>query len=135
VLAIVMALVLNARLRGSTIFLYIYAIPLGVSDLAAGLVWEAVFKQTGFLNTFLQQLGLIERPYVFLSTEHQGWMIAAIVLAEMWRATSIVMVIVVSGLQGIPRDYLEAGEIFGANLWQRLRYVILPMLSRACRSR
>jgi multiple sugar transport system permease protein len=128
VLAIVMALVLNARLRGSTIFLYIYAIPLGISDLAAGLVWEAIFKQTGFLNTFLQQLGLIERPYVFLSRENQGWMIAAVVLAEMWRATSIVMVIVVSGLQGIPRDYLEAGEIFGANLWQRLRHVILPML-------
>jgi multiple sugar transport system permease protein len=55
-------------------------------------------------------------------------MIAIIVLAEVWRATSIVMVIVVAGLQAIPRDYLEAGEVFGASLWQRLRHIILPLL-------
>ena len=128
VLAIIMALVLQAKLRGNTIFLYIYAIPLGISDLAAGLVWVTIFTQRGYLNTFLQQLGLIDQPYVFLSAENQHWMIVAIVLAEVWRATSIVMVIVVSGLQAIPGEYLEAGELFGANLWQRLRYITLPLL-------
>jgi multiple sugar transport system permease protein len=55
-------------------------------------------------------------------------MILAIVLAEVWRATSIVMVIVVAGLQGIPKDYIEAGQVFGANLWQRIRFIILPRL-------
>jgi multiple sugar transport system permease protein len=128
VLAITMALVLQAQLRGNTIFLYIYAIPLGISELAAGLVWVTIFTQRGYLNTFLQQLGLIDQPYVFLSTENQHWLIVAIVLAEIWRATSIVMVIVVSGLQAIPREYLEAGELFGANLWQRLRHITLPLL-------
>lgn len=127
-LAIIMALVLQAQLRGNSIFLYIYAIPLGVSDLAAGLVWVSIFTQRGFLNTFLQQLGLIDQPYIFLSNDTKHWMIVAIVLAEVWRATSIVMVIVVSGLQAIPRDYLEAGELFGASLWQRLRHIILPLL-------
>ncbi len=128
VLAITMALVLQSRLRGNTIFLYIYAIPLGISDLAAGLVWVTIFTQRGYLNTFLQQLGLIDQPYIFLSADRQHWMIVAIVLAEVWRATSIVMVIVVSGLQAIPHEYLEAGELFGANLWQRLRHIILPLL-------
>jgi len=128
VLAIIMALVLQAELRGNTIFLYIFAIPLGISDLAAGLVWVSIFTQRGFLNSFLQQVGLIERPFIFLSADHQHWMIIAIVLAEIWRATSIVMVIVVSGLQAVPREYLEAGELFGANLWQRLRHIILPLL-------
>ena len=55
-------------------------------------------------------------------------MLTAIVLAEVWRATAIVMVIVVAGLQAIPRDYIEAGQVFGASLWQRLRYIILPLL-------
>jgi multiple sugar transport system permease protein len=128
VLAIVMALVLQSQLKGSTLLLYIYAIPLGISDLAAGLVWVSIFTQRGFLNTFLQKLGLIDQPFIFLSAQHQNWMIVAIVLAEVWRATSIVMVIVVSGLQAIPRDYLEAGELFGASLWQRLRHIILPLL-------
>lgn len=109
-------------------FLYIYAIPLGISDLAAGLVWLSFFTQRGFINSFLVGAGIIEQPFIFIQASNTGWMIFAIVLAEVWRATAIVMVIVVSGLQSIPRDYLEAGEIFGAGLWQRIRHIILPLL-------
>lgn len=127
-LAIVMALVLQERLRGNSIFLYIFAIPLGVSDLAAGLIFFWIFTQSGYLNSFLDTVGLIDKPFIFIGASKEAWMIFAIVLAEVWRATSIVMVIVVSGLQAIPRDFLEAGQLFGASLWQRLRYVILPLL-------
>ncbi|GIL12821.1 MAG: hypothetical protein BroJett038_15410 [Chloroflexota bacterium] len=128
VLAIVMALVLQSQIRGSTIFLYIFTLPLGISDLASGILWYSIFTQRGFLNSFLVSTGLLDQPFIFIQAGNQGWMIAAIVLAEVWRATSIVMVIVVSGLQAISRDVIEAGEVFGANLWQRLRYIILPML-------
>ena len=128
ILAIIMALVLQAQIRGSSLFLYIFAIPLGISDLAAGIVWYSVFTQRGFLNSFLVSTGLRDSPFVFIQAGNEGWMIAAIVLAEVWRATSIVMIIVVSGLQALPRDYVEAGQVFGANLLQRLRYIILPLL-------
>jgi multiple sugar transport system permease protein len=128
VLAIIMALVLQTQIRGSGLFLYIYAIPLGVSDLVSGILWFAIFTQRGFLNSFLVSAGIIDRPYIFIQAANIEWMIFIIVLAEIWRATSIVMVIVVSGLQAIPRDYLEAGEVFGAGLWNRLRYIILPLL-------
>ncbi len=128
ILAITMSLVLQSQIKGANFFLYVYAIPLGVSDLAAGLLWYSIFTQSGFLNSFLVSSGLIDRPFIFIQAGNNGWMIAAIVLAEVWRATSIVMVIVVSGLQAIPRDYLEAGEVFGAGLWSRLRYIILPLL-------
>ena len=127
-LAITMALVLQTRLKFNTVWLYIYSIPLGVSDLAAGLVWYSVFTQSGFLNSALETLGIIDSPITFISSENRHYIILAIVLAEVWRATSIVMVIVVSGLQAIPTELLEAGEMFGANLWQRLRYIILPLL-------
>ncbi len=128
VLAFIMALVLQQRLRGNTIFLYIYSIPLATSDLAVGLVWLSVFTESGWLNSFLQGMGLINSPITYLSNETKYWMIIAIVLAEVWRATSIVMVIIVSGLQAVPTEYLEAAELFGANMWQRIRYVILPLL-------
>ncbi len=127
-LAIIMALVLEARPRFTTTFLYIYSIPLGISDLAAGLVWYSIFTQRGFLNSLLEQLGIIDQPFIFISNQNREWIIIAIVLAEVWRATSIVMVIVVSGLQAIPGELLEAGQLFGANLWQRLRHIILPLL-------
>jgi len=128
VLAMSMALVVNAKLKFSGLWLYIYAIPLGISELAAGIIWYAVFTQQGWLNSFLQGLGVVERPFIFLSYENQGWLIFAIVLAEAWRATSIVMVILVAGLQGIPRDYLEAADVFGASSWQKVTRVILPLL-------
>lgn len=128
VLAIIMALVLQSQVRGSSMFLYIYAIPLGISDLVAGILWFAIFTQRGFLNSLMVSAGLIDLPFIFIRAENISWMISIIVLAEIWRATSIVMIIVVSGLQAIPKDYLEAGEVFGASMWQRLRHIILPLL-------
>ena len=126
--AMAMALVVHARLKFSGMWLYIYAIPLGISELAAGITWYAIFTQQGWFNSFLQQLGFIDRPFIFLSYENRGWLITAIVLAEAWRATSIIMVILVAGLQGIPQDYLEAADVFGATFGQKVTRVILPML-------
>lgn len=128
VLAMVMALVIQAQLRFNTFILYIFAIPLGVSDLAVGILWFAIFTQNGLLNSFLQTVGAIETASPWLTADSRNWILVAIWLAEVWRATSIVMVIVVSGLQAISSEVLEAAEVFGANLWQRLRYVILPLL-------
>jgi multiple sugar transport system permease protein len=128
ILAIVMALVVQADTKASSFFLYVFTIALGVSDLAVGIVWYAIFTQLGFLNSILQSLGLIDSPITYLSAARQYWIIIAVILAELWRATAIVMVIVVAGMQAISREVLEAAEVFGANLWQRIRYVILPLL-------
>jgi multiple sugar transport system permease protein len=128
VLAIIMALIIQANPRGSGLFLYIFSIALGVSDLAVGIVWYSIFTQLGFLNSILQALGLINAPITYLSAQTRHWIIIAVVLAEIWRATAIVMVIVVAGMQAISREVLEAAEVFGANLWQRVRFVILPLL-------
>ncbi len=127
ILALIMALLMMERLRGSDILAYVYSIPLAISDLAAGLIWFSIFTERGFLNSLLYSLGLLERPYLFLNYQSY-WPLVAIVLAEVWRATSIVFVILVAGLQSIPRDYIEAAEVFGANWFQRVRRVILPML-------
>jgi multiple sugar transport system permease protein len=50
------------------------------------------------------------------------------VIAEAWRATSIIMIILVAGLQSIPREFLEAADVYGATTWQKIRRVVLPML-------
>lgn len=128
VLAIIMALVIQADLKGSGLFLYVFSIALGVSDLAVGILWYSIFTQSGYLNSILQGLGLIDAPIIYLSADTRYWILIAIWLAEMWRATAIVMVIVVAGMQAISREVLEAAEVFGATLWQRIRYVILPLL-------
>jgi multiple sugar transport system permease protein len=128
VLALAMALVINARLKGSGLWLYIYALPLGISELAAGIVWVSIFTQTGWLNSILQTVGIIDRPIIWQSAGSQWLLILLVVVAEAWRATSIIMIILVAGLQSIPPEYLEAAEVYGATTWQKVRRVILPML-------
>ncbi len=128
VLAIVMALVIQSRIRFNLVFLAIFAIPLAASDLAVGIVWSSIFTQNGFLNSLLYTFGLISSPQPYLTAATRHWILVAVWIAEVWRATSLVMVIVVSGLQAISQEVLEAAELFGASLWQRVRYVILPLL-------
>src|SRR5689334_19448010 len=117
VLALIMALIINTGLKGAGAFLYIWTIPLAISDLAAGIVWLAIFTERGYINSLLKQLGLIQTPISFLSFENPTTVFVAVVIAELWRATSIVMVILVAGLQVIPKTYSEAAEIFGASPW------------------
>lgn len=127
-LALAMAVLASSRLRFTAALLYIWSIPLAVSDLAAGLVWLAVFTSHGYLNSILQQLHLIAHPIGFLDYNSLGTLIAAVVIAEVWRSVSIVMVVIMSGLSGIPIDLSEAAEVLGADGWHRFLHVTLPLL-------
>jgi len=128
ILALIMSLVLMSGLRGTGLLLYAWAIPLGISDLAAGLVWLAIFTDLGYINSVLVNLGLSDTGYSFLSYEHPLSIFLAVAVAETWRATALVMVILLAGLQVIPKEFGEAAEVFGATSWQRIRHVTLPLL-------
>ena len=128
VMALSMASIVTKLERSRNSILYIFTIPLGLSDLAAGIIWLAIFEQSGFLNSMLVGLGLVERPILFLGYQNLWVIFAAVVLAELWRATAIVMVILVSGIGLIPREYYEAAEVFGAGAWKRFWRVTLPLL-------
>ena len=127
-LAMSMALVINAQLKGQGLWLYVYALPLGISELAAGIVWVSIFTQSGWLNSVLMGIGILERPITWQSAETPWLLIGIVVIAEAWRATSIIMIILVAGLQSIPREFLEAADVYGASTWQKIRRVVLPML-------
>lgn len=127
-MALLMAKLVTAINAGRDIFLYIFTIPLGISDLAAGLIWLAIFEQSGYLNTFLFKFGLIEQPNVLLGYQSTWLILFAVILAEIWRATAIMLVILVAGMGLIPKEYDEAAEVFGASPWQRFTKITLPLL-------
>jgi multiple sugar transport system permease protein len=128
VLALAMAMMLQHIRGGRDIVLWIWSIPLGISDLAAGLVWLAILTDKGYLNTILFNVGVLSGPQSWLSYETPVTLLAAIVVAELWRATAIVLVILVAGVQLIPKEYGEAADVFGATPWQRFTRVTLPLL-------
>jgi multiple sugar transport system permease protein len=130
-LALGMALLVNAKLHGRGLLLYIFLLPLAISDLAAGIVWSSMFTENGYLNTVLEKVGLIDQPFIWIDPRHRGLLLLTVVTAEVWRSTALIMVILVAGLQGIPRDYGEAAEVFGAGFFRRIWHVTLPMLKPA----
>lgn len=134
VTALFIALLVNTGFKGSRFFLYICTIPLGIADLAAGLIWLSIFAQHGYLNSALYGLGIIDKPIYFISYQNISFVFWAIVIAEHWRATAIVLVNLVAGLQMISKDYLEAAEVLGARPLQKLWHVILPLLKPAIQS-
>jgi multiple sugar transport system permease protein len=127
-LALGMAMMLRHLHRGRDIVLWIWSIPLGISDLAAGLVWLAILTDRGYLNTILNAVGLIHGPQSWLTYETPVALFAAIVVAEAWRATAIVLVILVAGVQLVPKEYAEAADVFGASPWQRFIRITMPLL-------
>ena len=127
-LALGMAMMLRHVQRGRDIVLWVWSIPLGISDLAAGLVWLAILTDRGYLNTLLFHLGVIAAPQSWLTYETPSALLIAIVIAELWRATAIVLVILAAGVQLVPKEYNEAAEVFGATPWQRFVRITLPLL-------
>jgi multiple sugar transport system permease protein len=126
--ALGMAVMLQKVTKGRDIVLWIWTIPLGISDLAAGIVWLSIFTERGYLNSALMAMGFISAPVSYLTYETPIALFAAVVLAEVWRATAIVFIILVSGIQLVPKEYGEAAEVFGASAWTRFVKITLPLL-------
>lgn len=127
-LALLMATMVNRMQKGRDLILYIWTIPLGISDLAAGIIWLAIFEQSGFLNSMLDAVGVIDKPANLLTYQNPWIVFLAIALAEIWRATAIMLVILVAGIGLIPKEYYEAAEVFGASKWKQFLRITLPLL-------
>ncbi|BAA29092.1 carbohydrate ABC transporter permease [Pyrococcus horikoshii] len=134
VLALILALAVNRTFKGRDLAIYALVIPLTISDVAAGLIWYTMLADYGFINKLFLNLGLLSNPIHFFGYEYRTMEFLAIVIAEVWRATAIVFVIILAGLQMISREYLEAAEVFGAGYWTRLRKIVIPMLKPSIQS-
>jgi multiple sugar transport system permease protein len=133
-IALALAMLLGKVERGRMAHLYVWTVPLGISDLAAGIVWLAILTDRGYLNTALNAIGAIDGPTTWLSIRTPIALFACVIVAEIWRATAIVLVILVAGVQLIPKEYNEAAEVFGANAWTRFVRITLPLLKPSLQS-
>jgi multiple sugar transport system permease protein len=122
------AVLMNRKLPGRSIFRAMYFIPVVTSWVAVALVWRWLFNPTfGLVNTLLGFIGIAGPAWLF----DPNWAMPAVVLTSVWKDTGFVMIILLAGLQGIPREFEEAASIDGATAFQRLVHVKLPLLSPA----
>lgn len=123
---LLVALALNQRIRGRTIYRAAYFTPVITATVAAGVVWGLLFDPvSGMVNIQLRTLG-IEGPRWLSDPD---WALPAIVIVGVWKRLGFTMAIYLAGLQTIPKSYTEAAAIDGAGAWQRFRHITWPLLT------
>jgi multiple sugar transport system permease protein len=125
VISLLLAVLLNRKIRGLGIFRTIYFLPTVTSAVATALVWNMIYgRDTGILNFILESFGFA--PICWLCTDHA---MMSVVIVNVWGAIGEGMIIFLAGLTAIPRDYYEAAELDGANDLQQFFRVTLPLVT------
>lgn len=126
-LGLVMAVLVNQKLRGTTLFRIIYFIPVVTSIVVVSILWRFMYQPDGIINSFIDTL-------TFGAWDGIAWLnnpttaLPAIIVLSIWQAVGFHMIIWLSGLQTIPEELYEAAGIDGAGPWQQFKNVTWPGL-------
>jgi len=125
-LALGIASILSRPFRGRSIFATIAILPIGIATVVAGFTFSQIFPGTGsgYANSILEFFGF--GPYYWLNSTSGA--LAAVVIADSWKNTALVVIILVAGYASIPQSLYQAAAIDGAGPLRRFRYVTLPGL-------
>lgn len=131
VFGLALALLLNSGVRrfvnGYRVLIYM---PVVLPTLVVALIFRSILNPAhGLLNSFLESVGLGALALPWLIDPDIA--LYSVIGVDSWKGIGYIMVILLAGLQTIPRDYYEAAEIDGAGAWAKFRYITIPMLMPA----
>lgn len=127
ILAMLLALALNRKMRGKTIYRVIVYLPAVTSTVAIALLWRWIFNaEYGILNMIIQQITGKPGPNWL---GDPAMVKITLILLGVWRGLGNTMLLFLAGLQNVPKEYYEVVDVAGGNAWHKLRYVTLPMMS------
>lgn len=125
VLSMVIALVLNEKLRGRGIFRTIALLPWAIPAAISALTFSALYDtKIGIFNVILIKLGILDEGFSFLGNIQTA--MPAVILANVWKSTPFLMIFILAALQGVSYDMYESASIDGAGKLKRFLYVTLP---------
>lgn len=126
-LSLLLAVILNGKLRGSNLLRGIYFMPTVISTAVISVVFYNIFNSyNGMVNTVLMKLHLVSQPVDWLGPKHA---MLTVILVAVWGAVGNYMLLFLAGLQSIPQDLYESAAIDGANAGKRFWHITLPMLA------
>lgn len=124
-LGIALALLLSRRFRGSGLARALYLVPMMSTPVVVGLLWRMLLNtDSGAVNGLLGLIGIGKVDWL----GSQTLAMPSVILTDVWLSTPFVVIIITAGLQSIPVEVIEAARVDGASPWQRLVYVLLPMI-------
>lgn len=129
--ALALALMLNRRFRGRAILRLVFFAPYVIAEVITAIVWSLILQPNGLAEHFLTAIGLEDAYQPWLADPET--VLAALFFIITWKYFGFHMILLLAGLQGIPRELEEAAAIDGASRRQSIRYVILPLLGPTIR--
>ena len=127
VIGLGMAMIMHRAFRGRALLRAVVLVPWAILTVVTAITWRTIFEpELGFVNTVLSSLGLPGGDVVWLGEE--GYALAAMILADVWKTAPFMALLLLAGLQGIPEDVYDAAKVDGASAWQRFRSITLPLL-------
>jgi ABC-type sugar transport system permease subunit len=130
VLGLALALGLDRAFRGRGAVRALVLLPWAIPTVVAALLWRFMFEsQAGIVNAALVATGIVDEPVVWFVRAATAWV--PVVLADVWKATPFVALLLLAGLQQIDRSLYEAAAVDGAGWWHQLRKITLPLLRPA----
>ncbi len=126
ILSILMAILVNNKLRFVQFFRVAFFVPVVTSMVAAAIAWKWVYEEQGILNYFLIELGLIDQPISFMVESDIA--LVGVMIVTVWKGLGYYMMIYLAGLQSIPTEMQEAARIDGANRWRVIWHITIPLL-------
>jgi multiple sugar transport system permease protein len=127
IIAFLLALLINNKLPGVTLFRSIYFVPVVISMVATSLMWLWIYNDVyGVLNYILLSLNIVQEPIIWMGNASTS--LPAIVFMITWKMSGFTMIILLSGLQSISEEVYEAANMDGASKWQQIRYLTIPLL-------
>jgi multiple sugar transport system permease protein len=128
-LALGLALLINRKFRGSTIFLFLAMLPMALPAVAVGAMWKTGLTTNGWINSLLTYIGALgPGDKIYWLAGSQWKMLALLIIIDAWQVIPSVMIILLAGLQNIPPETEEAGYVFGGNYMTVLRKITIPQL-------
>ena len=125
VLGLLLALLLNQKVKGLSVFRTIFFLPSVASGVAVSLLWMWIFNpRFGIINVLLKKIGIIGP--LWLGSE--AWAIPALIIMSIWGVGGG-MLIYLGALQGIPTAFYEAATLDGAGAWKKLLNITVPMIT------
>ena len=125
-IALLIALLLNSKIRGKSALRMICFFPYLTSMVAVASVWNLIYAPNGPINELLRFFGAQNVPGWLMDV---NWVMPSLITVAVWKNFGYYMIILLAGLQGIPVYLYESARIDGANSLDQFRYVTLPMLS------
>jgi len=130
VIGVVMALLMHEAFRGRGILRAVVLVPWAVLTVGTAIMWRSIFEpDLGFANQVLQALHLPGGHIVWLG--QNGYALAVMILADVWKTAPFMALLILAGLQVIPNDVYDAAKVDGATAWQRFTHITLPLLRPA----